>query len=385
MTATRKTDIVVTTIFEPAWLAGYLDNLRAHERSDAVTLRIICDRKTPASVYAAAEQARTQGFSIDCPTLDEQQEYLRRIGLPDDFVPWNTDNRRNIGFLRAWESGADVMISIDDDNYCRRDSDFVGCHHVVGAPAGTEANTRVAAGAPWYNICELLDMQTGAPVYARGYPYAARTPGQQAAPREDVAALKGHTVAVNAGLWLDDPDVDALTRLALRPRAASASPDAVLLAPETWSPVNTQNTGLMRAALPAYYYVRMGFPLQGLRIDRFGDILSGYFVQKCAKHLGHLVRIGGPVAEHRRTPHNLFKDLYHELAGVVIVEELLPWLQELKLSGSDYAEAYGALADALSGNAARFKGFVWDEGGREFLSETAGCMQTWLGTIRRLG
>jgi hypothetical protein len=222
-------------------------------------------------------------------------------------------------------------------------------------------------------------------VYARGYPYAARSAQQQATANADTTNLSGRTVAINAGLWLDDPDVDALTRLALAPRASTAAPDPVLLAPETWSPVNTQNTALMRAAIPAYYYVRMGFPLQGLRIDRFGDILSGYFVQKCAKHLGHVVRLGSPTAEHRRTPHNLFKDLYHELAGVVLIEELAPWLQALRLSGTDYVEAYASLADALSTEASRFRGFVWDEGGREFLLETAACMRTWLGVVRRLG
>ncbi|MEQ1438030.1 hypothetical protein AAG565_01595 [Fontimonas sp. SYSU GA230001] len=378
----RKTDIVVTTIFEPAWLQGYLDNVRAHGHVEDVTLRIICDRKTPGSVHAAAQAARRQGFQIDCPSLDEQESYLRRLGLPADFIPWNTDNRRNIGFLRAWESGADVLISIDDDNYCRDDSDFVGCHHVVGRPAGTAA--AVAAAAPWYNICEQLDLQTGARAYARGYPYAARSPQMQATPAAGTADQAARTVAINAGLWIDDPDVDALTRLVLAPRARRAAAGAVLLAPETWSPINTQNTALMRAAIPAYYYVRMGFPLQGLRIDRFGDILSGYFVQKCAKHLGHTVRIGAPVAEHRRTPHNLFKDLYHELAGVVLVEELAPWLQALRLSGSDYIEAYASLADAIGGEASRFKGFVWDEGGREFLLETAACMRTWLGIVRAL-
>jgi hypothetical protein len=379
----RKTDIVVTTIFEPNWLQGYLDNLHAHGRSEDVTLRIICDRKTPASVYAAAAAARRRGFDVDCPTLDEQEAYLRKLGLAEDFIPWNTDNRRNIGFLRAWQSGAEVLISIDDDNYCRSDSDFVGCHHAVGCPVAGQAT--VAGGAPWYNICEMLGLQVNAAVYARGYPYAARSAQQQATANADTTNLSGRTVAINAGLWLDDPDVDALTRLARAPRASTAAPDPVLLAPETWSPVNTQNTALMRAAIPAYYYVRMGFPLQGLRIDRFGDILSGYFVQKCAKHLGHVVRLGSPTAEHRRTPHNLFKDLYHELAGVVLIEELAPWLQALRLSGTDYVEAYASLADALSTEASRFRGFVWDEGGREFLLETAACMRTWLGVVRRLG
>ena len=147
-----RTDIVVTTIFEPAWLEGYLRNLRAHGRMDSTTLRIICDRKTPQSVYAAAQAAAEQGFAVDCPALEEQQAYLERLGAPEGLVPWNTDNRRNIGFLRALESGADVLISIDDDNYCSDEVDFVGEHGVVGAAAAPETVSRIANGAPWFNI-----------------------------------------------------------------------------------------------------------------------------------------------------------------------------------------------------------------------------------------
>ncbi len=381
---TRTTDIVVTTIFEPAWLAGYLDNLRRHGHEASVTLRIICDRKTPATVYAAAEQARRQGFQVDCPTLDEQVAYLRRLGVADDFIPWNTDNRRNIGFLRAWESGAEVLVSIDDDNYCRADCDFVGEHHVVGRKAGELAGQRLAGDAAWFNICSLLQGGHRDAIYPRGFPYRAR-PQPGAVATSAAGGVAPRRIAINAGLWLDDPDVDAISRLAQRPRITAADDAGVLLAPETWSPVNTQNTALVRDAIPAYYYVRMGYPLQGLKIDRFGDILSGYFVQACAKHLGDLLRVGGPVADHRRTPHNLLKDLYHELAGIALIEDLLPWLQALKLEGGDYASAYAALADALDAQAERFTGFVWDEGGREFLRETAGCMRAWLGVMRRLG
>ncbi len=75
--------------------------------------------------------------------------------------------------------------------------------------------------------------------------------------------------------------------------------------------------------MAAYYYLRMGFPIKGLRIDRYGDILSGYFVQKCIRHLGDAVRIGDPVCKHIRTRHNLFKNLYHELAGMVLIEDLV--------------------------------------------------------------
>ncbi|MBA3652800.1 MAG: hypothetical protein H0W70_01250 [Actinobacteria bacterium] len=380
---TRKTDIVVTTIFEPAWLDGYLTNLATYGRSDDVTIRIVCDRKTPDSVYSAAAAAQGRGFAVDCPTLDEQTAYLAKLGL-EDFVPWDTDNRRNIGFLKAWESGAEVLISIDDDNYCRDGSDYVAEHHVVGTSVKDLSGHRVAGGAPWFNICSLLDIEPVAPVYPRGYPYAAKRPEAQAALGDLFAGDSSSVVAINAGLWLDDPDADAITRLALSPHVRSASTTPVLFERGTWSPINTQNTALIRDAISAYYYVRMGFELHGLKIDRFGDILSGYFVQACAKHLGHTVRVGSPVVDHRRTPHNLFKDLHEELAGVILLEDLVPWLQDVELAGDTYADTYADLAERLLESAASFSGMVWDQGGREFLSETALCMQTWLGALRQL-
>src|SRR5205807_8637826 len=132
--------------------------------------------------------------------------------------------------------------------------------------------------------------------------------------------------AINVGLWLSDPDVDAIARLALAPSISSAREGSLFLGDSTWTPINTQNTALARDAVTAYYYVRMGFSLGGLNIDRYGDILSGYVIQKCVKARGEAIRIGPPIADHRRTPHNLFKDLYHELAGMVLLEDLLPWL-----------------------------------------------------------
>lgn len=376
-----RIDLVVTTIFEPNWLDGYLADLREFGRVEDVTFRVIGDRKTPSSVWAAADRARAEGFSVVCPTLDEQTSYLARLGLADDFIPWNTDNRRNIGFLQAWESGADVVVSIDDDNYCKPGSNFFGSHLVVGHdPTDLDDKAGVTDG-PWFNICTMLDTGGGATVYPRGFPYAARG-------TETPAGTGGFDgpgpIAVNAGLWIRDPDVDAVTRLSLRPLATTAEPGAVVMGARTWSPINTQNTAIVRDALPAYYYVRMGFRLQGMTIDRYGDILSGYFLQKCVKHLGQLVRVGSPVADHIRTPHNLFIDLYHELAGMVLIEDLVPWLSEVHLSGSTYEEAYASLAEALRDEADRFRGFVWDEGGREFLRETAECMLTWLRTLQRL-
>lgn len=369
--------IVVTTIFEPAFLDGYVANLRRFGR-EATDLIVIVDRKTPPSVAERCAHHRRAGMSVLCPTLDEQEGFLARFPSLAGRIPYDSDNRRNIGFLMALERGVEVLISIDDDNYCLEDVDFVGEHLVTGT---TIAGDATASSDGWFNLCSLLHSSTKDEIFPRGFPYFARR-HERTLRTESASAAR---VVMNAGLWLSDPDVDAMTRLTQAPRIGSAEPHSIRLADSSWSPINTQNTSITRDAISAYYYVRMGFSLGGLRIDRYGDILSGYLLQACVKARGEAIRIGSPVADHRRTPHNLFKDLYHELAGMVLLDDLLPWLTELQLGGASYPELYASLADALEEKSATMRGFVWDDGGREFLRETAGHMRAWLEAVAVLG
>jgi hypothetical protein len=371
--------IVVTTIFEPRFLADYLTNIEQYGRKESVDFIVIIDRKTPATVAAACAEAKRRGFRVACPTLDEQEAFLAKFPSMAGRVPYNTDNRRNIGFLMALDLGAELLISIDDDNYCLGDSDFVGEHAIAGRTtdvAETESSDR------WYNLGALLESEPrGVEIFPRGFPYTARRTRRELT----TAAPRHARVAMNAGLWLSDPDVDAISRLAIAPRVIGADASSHYLGARTWSPVNTQNTGIARDAIAAYYYVRMGFTVGGLSIDRYGDILSGYFVQACIKNRGEAIRIGSPVADHRRTPHNLFKDLYHELAGMVILDDLLPWLMDLKLDGASYAELYASLADAIEAQAASYHGFIWDQGGDGFLRDTAAHMRAWLEAVGTIG
>ena len=374
----KRAAIVCTTIFEPRFLDGYLANLDRHGRRDSVDLFVIIDRKTPTSVAAACAAAKQDGFRVHCPTLIEQEDYLARFPSMRDRVPYDSDNRRNIGFLMALESDSEILISIDDDNFCLDDSDFVGEHAIAGEQVEV---AELATDDGWTNIGTALSTNTPIEIYPRGFPYFARNRQRATTLRPSRAAR----VAVNAGLWTTDPDVDALTRIAIAPRVHAAAGDAMYLGPRSWSPINTQNTAVVRDAVAAYYYVRMGFSLGGLSIDRYGDILSGYFVSKCAHARGDAIRVGSPIADHRRTPHNLFKDLYNELACVVMLDDLLPWLMEVKLQGSSYAELYADLATRIEEQASAYKGFIWDQGGGAFLRETAGHMRGWLDAVRTIG
>lgn len=372
----KRTAIVVTTIFEPAFLDGYAQNLREYDQSDTEII-VIIDRKTPATVAAKCHELSAAGHRVLCPTLDEQESFLARVSPMRGRIPYDSDNRRNIGFLMALERGAELLISIDDDNYCPEGRDFVGDHSVAGDTLSAGA---VDGSDGWFNICSLLQTSTLDPTFPRGFPYEARRRSRSVT--ESPATAR---VAINVGLWTGDPDVDAISRLGQAPQVESYTGHAeLLLGAGTWTPINTQNTAVVREAIVAYYYVRMGFPLSGMRIDRYGDILSGYFLQKCVKARGDGILIGHPVAHHRRTPHNLFKDLYHELAGMVIIEDLLPALIETRVDGSDYGQLYLSLAERLDEIAPKQKGFIWDEGGRDFIHDTTSNMRAWVSAVALL-
>src|SRR5260221_2471817 len=123
--------IVVTTIFEPAFLDGYIDDQKRHGRGDT-DLIVIVDRKTPPAMAQRCAELARSGYRVVCPTLEEQEAFLGRFPTMAHRIPYDSDNRRNIGFLMALDRGAEVLISIDDDNYCLEDSDFTGEHSIVG-------------------------------------------------------------------------------------------------------------------------------------------------------------------------------------------------------------------------------------------------------------
>ena len=115
-----------------------------------------------------------------------------------------------------------------------------------------------------------------------------------------------------------------------------------------------------------------------MRIDRYGDIFSGYFSQACARSLGHGVRVGTPVATHARNSHNYLRDAAQEHACICLLEDLLPWLRERQLAGNTYAETYLSLSDALEEASGKFKGFIWTEETRQFFSATTRTMREWV-------
>lgn len=374
-----KATIVFTTIFDPIVLDSYYENLERFGHLDQTDVIVIPDRKTPPEAYATCARVAKKGLKVQCPTIQEQEAFLQSAGLPAKFVPYDSDNRRNVGYLMALASGSDFVISIDDDNYCRQDSDCFEAHAVV--TAGPRPAKVVNSSTGWFNICSMMEMDQERTPYPRGYPYYAR----HARDEKITATESSQDVHVNAGLWLGDPDVDAISWLVAPSRATALKETGLVLGDRAWSPVNTQNTGLRRDALVAYYFVKMNYPLGGLSIDRYGDIFSGYFVQACTRHVGGAVRVGTPAADHRRNSHNYLRDAGGEWACILMLNDLLPWLtQELKLDGRTYADAYESLSHQMESAVERLTGPIWTDATRGYFHQTAYCMRTWIEACRRL-
>ncbi len=366
-----KCAVVLTTITDAVLLERYFENFARYNHLDQVKVFVIPDKKTPEAAFTRCRSLLNKGLDVVCPSLGEQDDYLSRLGVLQTLIPYNSDNRRNIGYLMAYESDADFVVSIDDDNYCQDDVDYFAEQAIV--VAGQQQFKQVAGGDGWFNICDMIEFEPAYRVYPRGYPY-----GKRHAEPECIVTAQSGQIHINEGLWTLDPDVDGITWLAAPVSGKAFKGQSLVLAKDTWAPVNTQNTSLHRDVIASYYFVRMQYPVGGFNIDRYGDIFSGYFSQACAKHLGFCVRFGTPICEHRRNSHHYLRDATNELACVWALEDVTAWLREVRLEGRDYSEAYTCLSFAIEDAVERFSGFIWTDALRGYFHQMAYCMRQWV-------
>ena len=328
-----KTTIVTTTIYVPDALEKYCRNARFHGHSD-LSFIVIGDMKTPPETRAFCDTLKSRYYPCEYLSIADQESYLERFPALWNHLPFNSIQRRDIGLLKAWEDNADVIITVDDDNWMLN-HDFVRLHGVVGQSPELPA---FETSSGWFNVCSMLEEASGTLFYHRGFPRAERW-------KEDgsfvcVAPIR-RRVAVNAGLWLDDPDIDAMTRLE-RPivvKGMKSGYSRFALQPGTWSPFNSQNTALMRDVIPAYFLSPC--------VGRYDDIWPSYLVTRIANHLGDVIAYGHPLLRQRRNEHNLWKDLDAERVGMLLTDEFCAALRSIQLEGTNYHDCYGELVDKL--------------------------------------
>lgn len=371
--------IVFTTIHHPFILRDLYENIHRYGHLDDVKVWVVGDRKTPADAMLLAQEVSTLGLETVYFSVEEQDNWGKRFALYP-LIPYNTDGRRVFGYLRALEDDCELLISIDDDNFPTQD-DFVGFHRKTGQ---VWQQPVLSEDKGFHNICEYLTFSPPRLVFPRGFPFQLRGHVNQP---QYVPAAAGAAIGVTEGLWFDEPDVDATTWLNGKIKGVDyQGPDAFVLHPSTWSPINTQNTSVVRELIPAFVFVTMAWPVPGGKLDRYGDIWGGYFLLALMQGTRYLAAFGRPLVEHRRNPHNYVDDLRYEFWGMILTDWLLDILRSsFKPTCRTMPERVTELAEFLDGEAAkRLPGWCTAEI-TNFLHSTAQNLRQWSAACQQIG
>lgn len=328
-----KISIVTTTINVPLLLLQYVKNARSYGHRD-LDLIVIGDRKSPADTADFCQKVADY-YPCSFWDIEAQRDYLSRFPELWKHIRFDCIQRRNIGLMMAWERGADIVITIDDDNFVTS-QDFVGLHSCAGS---IREQTAYASTSGWFNVCSFLQVDDGVRFYHRGYPQGFRWIEAQHFVTTHRSARR---IAVNAGFWLDNPDIDALTRMERQPvvRGLKATWEGnFALHPGTWSPFNSQNTALMRDAIPAYFLSPY--------VGRYDDIWAAYIINRIAEHIGDVISFGTPLVRQQRNPHSLWRDLDTERNGMIMTDGFCEALRSITFRHTTYHECLAEIAGSL--------------------------------------
>jgi hypothetical protein len=298
--------LVTTTIHVPSVLALY----RACDPQ--VEIIVAGDRGAPHDeIRGVMEPLGNATYLSD----DDQERMGTRVS---GVIGWRKIQRRNLALLEAIRRRPDAIVTIDDDNIPADRSYFGQIADALGRPFDGLA---FRSDDGWFNAGEMLTPR----VWHRGFPYSKR-----GAPHLSATSLVGAEVGVIAGLWLGDPDIDAMTRIHEGPLATDVSvlaqrPVAVELG--TYSPFNSQNTAFL-AELAPLMAVLVG-------VGRYDDIWASYIAQRIMRETGHVVTFGPPFVWQERNLQDLFKNLEDEILGMRGTDRFVAALDAAEIEGED--------------------------------------------------
>lgn len=242
-----KKFIVTTTINKPT--TATLKFCEIADRDDW-NFVIVGDTKTPHDEYRKLEKDYKNVIYL---SPNQQEELYLELS---NVIGWKTIQRRNIGYVYAYQNGADVMATIDDDNI---PYDNWGVNKI-----GQEIE--IDLYEPELDVFDPLSITKDNYIWHRGYPIEYL----QKRHRVEYKGKTKRKVLVQADLWDGDPDIDAMARLTLKP-IVKYSDITEPYCSNKIAPFNSQNTFLAREVIP--YYAVLPF------VGRMDDIWGAYILQ----------------------------------------------------------------------------------------------------------
>ena len=113
----HKFHIVLTTINMPSVIEDLLENTKQHNHIDETKIWVIGDIQTPEETRDLCQTVSEQGLETIYLDIAEQNNIGKNFIEFYDRLPLANESRRNVGFIAAYQDGAEILISMDDDNF----------------------------------------------------------------------------------------------------------------------------------------------------------------------------------------------------------------------------------------------------------------------------
>lgn len=244
-------------------------------------------------------------------TIYDHTDIEKDLGKDAWIIPSRTSACRSYGYYKAWQSGADIILTLDNDCYAERPNYWVDGHV-------EQLSKRVSLD--WVN--------TVPKPYMRGFPYLIRDKSQ---------------VVLNHGLWSGVPDLDGATMLHNPDLRFTPHLESQTIPRHNFFPMCGMNLAWRSELTPAMYFGLFG-PDYGF--DQYDDIWAGVLVKKVIDHLGYAVRSGYPSVEHRKQS-NAFVNLQKQAPGMAMNEVFWQIVQDIELTEDTVIGAYRELITQL--------------------------------------
>jgi len=278
-----KKAIVITSIFEPTEAVKRFAALKDY------SLIVVGDKKSPAGW----KHENVIYISVD----DQQAMDFELVKI----LPYNHYCRKMLGYLKAIETGAEVIVDTDDDNIPMADWSFPSFEGKSDLLSGTKG---------FINIYQLF---TKKKIWPRGLPLNLISKNFELEKFVKEADVK---VGIWQGLADEDPDVDAIYRLTSDEPCYFEKRAPVVLDKAIISPFNTQNT-LIRKELFALMY------LPTYVTFRFTDILRGLVAQPIMWLYDYHLGFTDATVVQKRNPHDYMKDFISEIPMFINAEKVI--------------------------------------------------------------
>ena len=323
-------------------------------------------------------------------TIDMQKQFFRKhfgAGWQKywEVIPHRTDACRSFGYLIAALWGAEIIVTWDDDNWAINSPksgiyDYIGKHTIVNERLTAP---EASSSTKWLNTCHFLKKSPNRELYPRGYPFSKQN---------EVYSFKQNKgkVVMNVGLWIGNPDVDAITvlnegsmnGLPVTRTTGFSGEKLIFIAKDTFAPLNTANTAYSRDILPCIYDTFQGAQVSELKLDRYGDIWCNFFIKKIVDAVGDKIALGVPLVDHQREPRNTMVDFMKEFWGVVVSQRIFEEVASIKLRSNNYFDAYAELTEHLYGKSDKI--YPGNKAIAKYFRKLFKSMNGWLEILEKL-